>query len=295
LPSSTADGGADASAPPPGANAESLPPGRYVIDPLTPGENACAGRTLGDVLDGLRAARPELADITTIYNPGRQVAGDGSFVYPYQTSGGGFAIAVKRGIGDCAAGCTDNFYTYFETGEACVLAEVGSYHASWGDGSCLKVEGTPLWSHPPAPSPALVCGADNRAQDQRGNYTFLAVGQSQACVVNPDKGTTNAVSVAVVLTVAQDPHDLSTGTVTFTGTGHPLIDGVALEAKFSRQRFEADQQSSNLPNTCPREVGIMVNYDFETAQPGSLSVSEYGSDSCTACKGFMNLSLTRTN
>jgi len=68
-----------------------------VIDPLTPGENACAGTTLGAVLDGLRATRPELADITTIYNPGRQVAGDGSFVYPYQKSGGGFAIAVKRG------------------------------------------------------------------------------------------------------------------------------------------------------------------------------------------------------
>jgi len=92
-----------------------------------------------------------------------------------------------------------------------------------------------------------------QSADQRGTYTFLAVGQSQACVINPDKGTTNSVSVAIVLTVAQDPHDLSTGTVTFTGTGHPLIDGVPLEAKFSRQRFEADQQSSNLPNACPRE------------------------------------------
>ena len=292
-PSGASDGGADATAV--GVNAESATPGRYVTDPLTPGENTCAGTTLGAVLDALRAAHPELADITTIYNPARQLIGDGSFVYPYQKSGGGFAIALKRGIGDCPAGCTDNLYYYFETDPACVLADVGHYHARWGDGSCLNVEGMPRWSHPPPPSPALVCGADNSAQDQRGTYTFMAVGQSQACVVNPSNGTTNAVRVPLVLTVTQDPHDLSTGTVTFSGTGHPLIDGVSLDAKFSRQRFESDQQSSNQPNACPREFGIMANYDFETAQPGSLNVSEYGSDSCTACKGFLNLTLTRTN
>lgn len=289
-PAYAPDGGADAAAS--GVNPELATPGRYVTDPLTPGEYTCAGTTLGAVLDALRAARPELADITTIYNPARQVAGDGSFVYPYLKSGGGFAIALKRGAGDCPAGCTDNFYYYFETGETCVLADVGHYHARWGDGSCLDVEGMPRWSHPPPPNPALVCGADNSAQDQRGTYTFLAVGQSQACVVNPGNGNTNAVRVSVVLTVTQDPNDLSTGTVTFSGTGHPLIDGVSLDAKFSRQRFEADQQSSNLPNACPREFGIMANYDFETAQPGSLNVSEFGSDSCTACKGFTNLALT---
>lgn len=274
-------------------NQEAMPPGRYIIDPSTPGENACAGTTLGAVLAAVRAAYPELADITTIYNPARQVLGDGSFVYPYQQTGGGFAVVLKRGLGDCPSGCTENFFYYFETDAACVVAQVGRYHASWGDGTCLSVEGIPRWSHPPPPNPAVVCGADNSALDQRGTYAFAAFGQSQACVVSADKGTVNTVQVSVTVTITQDASDLSTGTVTLAGTGHPLVDGVALPARFSRQRFEANVLSSNLPSTCPREHNVAINYDFETDQPGALMVFEYGSDSCAPCKGYLNLSLTR--
>src|SRR5678816_1431607 len=80
-------------------------PGRYLTSTDTTGTGVCAGITLDDVLGNIRTAEPDLADILTIYNPAN-TSGDGSFVYPYARTDGGFDVVFKRGLGDCPAGCT---------------------------------------------------------------------------------------------------------------------------------------------------------------------------------------------
>jgi hypothetical protein len=137
-----------------------IPPGRYLIDPATAGGEACTALTLETVLGVIRGGHPELADITTIYNPARQLVGDGSFVYPYQRSDGGFSVAFKRGLGDCPSGCTDNYFYYFATDQGCSARQVGHYHARLTGGTCLEVDGAPLWGHPPAPDPQSLCVAE---------------------------------------------------------------------------------------------------------------------------------------
>jgi hypothetical protein len=269
-------------------------PGKYVTNESAGASisGACAGVTLPTILDEIRAAVPALADITTIYNPVNQV-GDGSFIYPYVRADGGFDVVFKRGAGDCPSGCIDNAYWYFATDAGCHVVEVGHYHATWGAGNCLTVDGAAMWSHPAAADPLTVCGQDNAAQDLRGTYLLHARGQRTPCVATPAKAGT--IDATVTLVIEQGAKDLSAGFVTFTGTGHPLVDGVRLPARFQRSRFDAALQTSNLPSTCAREQSVTSRYDFENYQPGALEVNESGNDACAMCKGQMSLALTATS
>jgi hypothetical protein len=267
-------------------------PGHYVTDAATTGSATCAGQSLGDVLDAVRAAEPELAGVTALYDPAGQYVGDGSFIYAYLRSDGGFDVVFKLGFGDCPSGCTENDYRYFSTDGACAPAQVGRYHARWGLQSCLEVDGAPMWGNPSAPDPLIVCGADNHPQDLRGSYRLHAVGQQQACVASGDSGSPSAVDRVVTMTIDQDPSDLGAGTVTFTGTGHPLVDGVALPATVQRRRFDAALQSGNLPSVCPRTQSVTARYDLESYEPGGIDVYQAGNDACAACKGFMKLALS---
>src|SRR5262249_35765453 len=147
---------------------------------------ACAGVTLAAILDAIRAASPDLAAVTTLFDPTQQGGGDGSFIYAYQRADGGFAVVFKLGSGDCPAGCTDNDYRYFSTHGTCAPIAVGHFHTSWGSGSCLATDGAPMWDHPPAPDPLIVCGADNAPADLRGSYTLHATGQRQPCALGGD-------------------------------------------------------------------------------------------------------------
>jgi hypothetical protein len=96
----------------------------------------------------------------------------------------------------------------------------------------------------------------------------------------------------VTVVITQDTKNPAQGTVTFSGTGHAAVDGIALPARFQRRRFDAALQSSNSPNTCARASSVTARYDFENYQPGGIEVVESGSDSCTACMGSMSLALT---
>jgi hypothetical protein len=143
-----------------GVIANGAAPGRYLTNPRATGAGACAGKTLDDVIAAIHALEPSLADVVSIYAPAGGASG-GSCIYAYVRADGGFDVVLKRGKGDCSAGCTDNEYFYFSTDEACQPEAVGHYREAWGvdSGSCLHVEGEPMWSHPPMADPLLVCGS----------------------------------------------------------------------------------------------------------------------------------------
>jgi hypothetical protein len=284
------DGSASDAAPHDTASAANgAAPGRYLTNVGTVGTGACAGLTLSSVIEKIQALDPSLADIGTIYAPAGGT-GDGSFIYPYGRGDGGFDVVFKRGLGDCPAGCTENDYRYFSTDQACRPQKVGQYHAAWGADSCLEVEGTPMWNHPPAPDPVTVCGQNSAAAVLDGTYRLHAVGQRLPC--STAGGKASAVNATVTVTVAQDAQDPSTGFVTFSGTGHALIDGVPLPSRFQRQRFDAALKATNLPNACPRESSVTARFDFEGYQSGGIELGEQGNDACELCKGSMSLVLT---
>ena len=265
------------------------PPGVYLTSESVEGSlGPCAVTTLGDVLAAIRNANPPLADILTIYNPATATT-DGSFIYAYDVGVLGFDVVFKRGLGDCPAGCTENEYWYFSTDGACQPVSAGHYHAAWGTGSCLMVDGAPLWGRPTPPDPLTVCGQDNTARDLRGTYELHATGQLTRCSLNATNPS--AVDVRMKLVIQQDPRDLSTGAVTFSLTGDPLVDGVALPARFQRERFDATTMSSNLPSVCPRQTAVTAHYDFEGYEPGGIEEVDVGDDSCSACKGSLSLAL----
>jgi hypothetical protein len=277
----------------PGPSGDASPssaPGRYLTSTDTAGTGMCAGITLGDVLNNIRTAEPDLADIQTIYNPAH-TSGDGSFIYPYARNDGGFDVVFKRGLGDCPAGCTDNDYLYFATGDGCYPARVGRFHAMWGAGTCLSIDGGPMWSHPPPPDPLTICGQDNSPAKLVGTYKLHAVGTRTPCTALTDPSAkAGALDESVTLTIQQDPADLGTGTVIFSGTGHPLVDGVALPARFMRRRFDADQ--STTADSCARGNSVTARFDFEGYQPGGIEVTELGDETCSPCQGSMSLTLS---
>jgi hypothetical protein len=156
VPVTMPDGAAD------GARAcETAPPAtvdlhQALTDPEVRGTCACEGSTLGEVLGELWIANPELSDVTTL-------AGDGymdapGLVFAFATPQG-FRIIMKRGWGDCQAGCPSNEFWYFETDAGCLAQPVGHFRASVDDvgGRCYVLEGEPLWNFiPQAPAcPAM--------------------------------------------------------------------------------------------------------------------------------------------
>lgn len=269
-------------------------PGPYVTDTTTKG---CGGKTLGDFIAAAYALMPALSDITKLYDPATTMF-DGSFIYAFALPAGGFAIAFKRGGGDCPAGCTENEWWYFQTDASCVLKQVGHYHPTYGSG-CVNMDGTPMWATPIAPDPTSVCGGDTTPKNISGTYTFCASGSKTACTEKG--GAEKAVSFGadIKVVIAQKPEDLTKGTVTVTGVGHPKIDGIAFEATFTRQRVSAAKSYSNLPAKCPDEWSFNFDYDFENIiTPGKLRLFESHAIGCSEttgggsyCKGLVGLDL----
>jgi hypothetical protein len=265
------------------------PPGVYLTSEsaTASGPSPCGTTPLGDVLDAIRASEVTLADIQTIYNPATS-AGDGSFIYAYDVGALGFDIVFKRGLGDCPAGCTENDYQYFSTDASCEPTKVGHYHTAWGTGTCLTVDGAPMWAHPAPPDPLIICGEDNSPSDLRGTYAVHAQGQRTPCAAGASASPLDDV---VQLVIEQDAMDPSNGFVTFSSTGDPLVDDVRMPARFQRQRFDAALMSSFPPDVCPRATSITARYDFEGYQPGGIDALDFGDQTCGACKGSMSVAL----
>jgi hypothetical protein len=265
------------------------PPGVYLTSTTATasGSGPCATTSLNDVLSAIRADDPSLADIQTLYDPSAG-GGDGSFIYAYDVGALGFDVVFKRGLGDCLSGCTDNDYQYYSTDASCRPTKVGHYHAAWGTGTCLTVDGAPMWAHPLPPDPITVCGEDNSPRDLRGTYTVVAQGSRTPCAAG---ATASALDAMIELVIEQDPMDLGTGSVTFSSTGDPLVDGVKLPARFQRRRFDAASMSIAAADTCPRAASITAHYDFEGWEPGGIEALDLGGQACGACKGGMSVAL----
>jgi len=274
---------------PPGK--EDLAPGEPVISLDIEGTGACSGKTVGDVIGQIHQDHPELADIQTIYTADEWM-GDGSFIYPFLRPDGGFSIVLKRGLGDCPSGCTDNYYFYFATDESCVAVDVGHYHGGWSaEGDCVEKGGAPMWGHTTPSDPLHECSADNSPQQISGAYEMLATGIWEPCAEYGGQFEPIDIDTVVTVEITQEPGDPAVGTVSVEGTGHPLIDGKTFPAEFVRQRLRASDQYSNLPSQCPQEHSLAVEYDFECFKQGQISVTVFGSEDCLECKGYMHLSL----
>jgi hypothetical protein len=273
----------------------SSPPGPSLTSRTAMGTGACAGRALGTVLDALYVANPTLASITTIYDPSTTLF-DGSFVYAFAIPDG-FAIALKRGGGDCPAGCTENEYWYFESDASCTPRQVGHYHPTYGS-ACVNVDGAPMWATPAPLDPASVCAADTTARNISGTYVVCATGNRTACTPKAGAEPTTPLNANLTVTIAQRAEDLSMGTVTVTGTGHSLIDGVPFDATFERRRFSVTKSFDNLPSSCIDQWQFSMQLDFEgVLVPGHLSLFEVHGLDCSGstqgdyCKGQIGLEL----
>jgi hypothetical protein len=272
-------------------------PGTPVYAATQAGTGACAGKTLGQVIAAVYQLRPDLADIRTIVSDSPEGTGDGKLIYAF-AGADGFKLVFQRGDGDCPAGCINNEYWYFATGATCEPQSVGHYGLTFDStGNCFKVVGEPPWSLPRGKiDPTVVCGADNHAQNISGDYAVHGTGMRVACTAKLGAEPSVPVDTKLGLTVAQTAGDLTHGTVTFTGTGDARIDGIALDAKFTRRRFTAERSKSNLPAMCIDEENLAVTLDLETDQPGRFAYTEVRSPGCPPsqdyCKGGLWLELT---
>jgi hypothetical protein len=156
--------------------------------------------------------------------------------------------------------------------------------------------GKPMWGRPRAPDPAVVCGADNAPAPVSGVYKFNGAGTRVACTEKAGAEPQMSVAFALTLSVAQAAGDPTRGTVTLQGTGHPLIDGQPIPATFTRRRFTAAREVSNLPAMCIDQHTIQIRHDFESELPGRLDFFEVRSLNCPPsqdpyCKGAIGLDL----
>ena len=206
----------------------------------------------------------------------------------------GFALVRKVGSGDCPAGCINNEYFYYVTDENCQSQQVGHYlpASSVSSEGCLVDVGEPLWGIPPARDPLLLCGTSSAAEDISGTYRLHATGSWWPCA--EPGATVEAVwfDAVVTLSIEQDAA-LSSGTVTFEGTGEPLIDGHQLPAQFQRRRFVATYLSGSDPAACGNSITLSVAFDFEGYGRREITLDQkfLGSGTDCTCEGARQLGL----
>jgi hypothetical protein len=129
-----------------------------------------------------------------------------------------------------------------------------------------------MWAVPPPPDPLSLCGADNTAQNISGSYTLCVDGVSYPC---DTKGSSASISFhSVTVKVAQNLGNLAMGTVTLSGTGVQRIDGVPLDATFTRKRFSVRLEYSNLPAQCIDQYSLSLDVDFEGTTPPAMRFFE---------------------
>lgn len=268
-------------------------PGTPVYDLSEVGSGECEGATLGSTIERVHTEHPELSDIQTLYVPGPENGGDGSFIYAFKKPDGTFALVFKRGDGDCEAGCIENDYFYFDTVAECAISAEGQ--TSRPVDGCLPVDQLPKWGIPPAAPPESICGVSMDPQDLSGDYIVYFCGQGSKCSTS-SKDEPLTLPGALTLHIAQDAADLAHGTVTLAGTGEPLIDGRALSATFERRRFHVEEHVSNLPAQCEESHDLTFDYDFEGFGARHLSFFQVSTPDCDAnpgdyCKGFIEADL----
>lgn len=242
-------------------------PGAFVYSRDASGSGACATTTVSELLAAVHAQRLDLADIDTIYDP-RGGISDGSYVYVFQKADGGFALAFKRGIGDCPSGCIENDYFYFETDGSCTPSAVGQVMQTEPEG-CYTADSQPRWDLPRPFSAKQYCGADTSPQRLPRTATLTTCGGvSIACSAERESPTSPLTTLE--LAVTQDEADLSKATVSFSGTGTDL-DGKVWPATVDYRSLHVQVTTDNLPALCPQSDALTFDYDFEGIFSSNLS------------------------
>src|SRR5262249_31943844 len=153
------------------------------------------------------------------------------FVFSYLRDDGSFALVVKRGSGDCPAGCTDNEYWYFETDAKCAPQALGHYHAGFDySANCITIEGERHWNVPRAIDPTSVCGERNDSQSISGAHHFHATGMRWPCALSGQRLDPIQVDKMITIEIAQNAADLSRCKVTVSGLGESWLDGRSFDA-----------------------------------------------------------------
>jgi hypothetical protein len=269
-------------------------PGARVYDTGLEGRGSCSSHSVEQLIELISSTHPEVMSIREVQP--RDGGGDGDLVIPFLREDGGFAFVFKRGEGDCLSGCISNEYWYFETRASCAPAAVGHYLRRYS-GECYEVAGEPMWGWPGRTDPVSTCNEDQTAAQISGSYQLQAIGKRAACATANQGLNLESLTLTLTLTVAQSA-DPSQGSVSITGTGHPLIDGRSVPAKFTRQRFAAQLDEINLPSRCPDQSKLSLSFDFEGISSRHLYLLELHTPDCVAapddyCKGFVDLALTR--
>jgi hypothetical protein len=288
--------GSSGSAQPP---SDPLAPGMPVYDANTQGGGSCAGTTVAQLIEQLHATHAELADIASIAPADTADGPQG--LYAFLREDGSLALVFRQGSNDCLAGCIDNEYWYFETRDDCVPAQVGHYAATFdnsGGANCWALTGAPIWGRPQALDPAYDCAATNDAQVIAGSYGLHAQGSGTPCLLAGAAQTSLTIDETLTIVLSQDAGDPTQGTLIVQGTGNAAIDGVSLPAQFSRRRFSAHLEQSNLPSRCRRRSMLDLSFDFEEFGSHQLQLEEIDTPDCDQhpddyCKGQLQLDLTR--
>jgi hypothetical protein len=248
------------------------------------GEQGCAGTSLAQVVDAIHAAHPELADIRDLYpSTPDAAAGDQSLIYAHETPDGGFALAFRRGGGDCPSGCAGDEYWYFRTDALCQPEQIGHLaDASDADAgaACRRFTGFPLWDRPSPPDPVEVCGY-RPSSELSGTYTLPACGQALGCTVPGQRAEPRALDLDLQFEIAQDDAEPGTGTLTLSNTGDPAIDGRPLPATFTRGVARVDDVPADLPSNCQASQRFQVLIDFDGYAESYVRVDEAGAKACS--------------
>ena len=93
----------------------------------------------------------------------------------------------------------------------------------------------------------------------------------------------------------QESSALGTAVVTFSGTGHPKLDGVSFAAKVEGRRFTVRKELT-APATCEQSLLVDASFDF-LAKAGTLRLLETLSMPCpnsagTYCKASLSAELS---
>lgn len=266
-------------------------PGRLVRGLRLSGGGACGQTPLGELLSAIRAAHPELDDITEL----RDLAGDrdGSYIHAYLRDDGGFSFTFRRGSGDCPSGCIDEEYFYFATDDACRPRAVGHFSRVYTSEACYETEGEPMFGHPAARDFAAECDADLGPQPIDGTHVVHGMGFGTPCDFGGD-AEQFFVDGPITLEIDQDPDDLTRGTVRIGGTGYAFLDENTLAVRIERQRFVAEALRPAAAE-CPSSYDSEVEYDFEQGA-GRVFVAEQGKPDCESnpsafCAGDISLTL----
>jgi len=128
-------------------------------------------------------------------------------------------------------------------------------------------------------------------QNLSGRYVLPTFGNHTPCTIPGDPLVSRPLPASLQLEVQQDPSDLTSGSVTFNGTGELMLDTRAFEATFSDDTFTVEVHGP-LSEACHQNYSISIAYDFSGDGARALDLDFEQLPACTGndghyCEGAM--------